>query len=86
MKLDLSAVSRATAVVAAVSYVMCAVVVAVAPQSFTQFVGYVAHADLSGLTRQLTWSSFFVGLVAWTVACVVAVDSTAWFYNRWARR
>ena len=55
------------------------------PETFTNFVGFVAHADLSGLSRAITWSSFFVGLVFWTLACVASVTLTAALYNRWAR-
>ncbi len=84
MKLDLKALLNATAVIAALSYLLCALLVAVAPQAFMTFVGNVAHADLSGIPRVLTWSGFLVGLVSWTLFCVASVGLTAGLYNRWA--
>ena len=85
MRLDLRALAYATGTVAAVLYVLCALLVAVAPVPFTRFVGYGAHVDPSGLLRAITWGSFCVGLVAWTVFCVASVTLTAGLYNRWAR-
>ena len=85
MRLDTPALTKAVGATAAVAYSVCAFLVAVAPRPFTRAVGYVAHADLSGLTRSLTWGSFLVGLIAWTLACVGVVAATSALYNRWAR-
>ena len=85
MRLDTLALAKATAAIAALWYVLCALLVALAPGALTQAVGYVAHADFSGLARTITWTTFFAGLVAWTLACVLAVAGTSTLYNRWAR-
>jgi len=85
MKLDLKALLNATAAIAALSYLLCALLVAVAPQPFMTFVGYVAHADLSGIPRVITWRGLFIGLVSWTLFCVASVGFTAALYKRWAR-
>ena len=83
MKLEIKALTKATAAIAALSYLLCALLVAVAPNAFMSFVGSVAHADLSGIPRVITWSGFFVGLIAWTLFCSVSVSLTAALYNRW---
>ena len=85
MRLDIQALAKATGAVAALAYVLCAALVAVAPGMFTNAVGYVAHADLSSLSRTITWPSFFVGLVVWTLACVLATTATGAAYNRAAK-
>jgi hypothetical protein len=84
MKLHLKALVSATAAIAALSYLLCALAVAVAPQAFMTLVGHVAHADLSGIPRVITWSGLFIGLVAWTLFSVLTVALTAALYNRWA--
>lgn len=84
MRLDTVALAKATAVVAALAYVLCALLVALAPGAFTSAVGYVAHADLSGLTRTLTWGSFAVGLIVWTLVCAFTIWATSTLYNRWS--
>ena len=85
MRLDLEAVAKAVGTVAAMAYVVCAGLVALLPEAFTNAVGYVAHADLSGLSRSISWTSFFVGLVAWTLACVLSATATGAVYNRLAK-
>ena len=85
MRLDTRALAKATGAVAAIAYVLCALLVAVAPGALTQAASYVAHIDLSGLSRSITWSGFVVGLVVWTAATMLAAASTSALYNRWAR-
>ena len=48
---------------AAVSYVVCALAVALAPGTTTRVFGYLFHIDLSSLSRPLTWASFVIGLL-----------------------
>jgi hypothetical protein len=85
MKLDTRAFAIATAVVAAALFLICAFFVAVAPEKTTAFVGHLIHADLSGMSRSLTWANFFGGLVCWTVGTGIAGAMLAWFYNRFTR-
>lgn len=59
MKLDIRALAIAAAVVAAALFLICAFFVAVAPKETTAFAGHLIHADLSGISRSLTWASFF---------------------------
>ena len=82
MKLNVRAVFLATGLVSAISYLVCAALVALRPEGTSRLFGYVLHIDLSSLTRSITWPSFFVGLVAFTVVVGVHAAAAAWFYNR----
>lgn len=85
MKLDIRAFAIATALVTAVLFVICAFFVALAPRETTAVAGYLVHADLSGLSRSLTWGNFFGGLVGWSVGTAIIAGATAWLYNRLVR-
>lgn len=82
MKLNIRAFSIASAVIAAALFVICAFFVAVAPKETTAAAGYLIHADLSGMSRSLTWENFFGGLVGWSVGSAIVAGATAWLYNR----
>lgn len=69
MKLDVRGFSIAVGTVVAAAFSICAFFVAVAPEATAAFIGYLLHINLSGLTRALTWPSYFAGVVAvgvWT--------------------
>ncbi len=82
MKLKTGAIFWAVAAVSAVSYIICAAFVAVAPGATTQFFGWVMHVDLTSLARQITWSSFFGGMVCYSLVMAVLAWASAWLYNR----
>jgi hypothetical protein len=82
MKLDTRAFATASAVIAAVLFVICALFVALAPRETTAVAGYLIHVDVSGMTRSLTWGSFIGGLVGWTVGTGIVGATLAWFYNQ----
>jgi hypothetical protein len=85
MKLDIRAFAIATALVTAFLFVICAFLVALAPKETTSVAGYLIHADLSGITRSLTWGNFFGGLVGWSVGTAILAGAMAWLYNRLTR-
>jgi hypothetical protein len=85
MKLDTRAFATASAVIAAVLFVICALFVALAPRETTAVAGYLIHVNVSGMTRSLTWGSFIGGLVGWTVGTGVVGAALAWVYNRLVR-
>lgn len=82
MRLDVSVLTRAAAVVAAVQYLVCAALVALVPGSFTRIAGYMVHADLSDFERSISWLSFLVGIVSWTALCAASAALFAAVYNR----
>lgn len=82
MKLNAGAVFWAVAFVAAASYMVCAVLVAIAPEATSQFLGWAMHIDLSSLSRHITWSSFFGGLLWYSLVAGTLASASAWAYNR----
>lgn len=84
MKLNVRALSFASGIVSAVSFVVCALAVAVSPGLTSRFFSYVFHVDLTGLSRTITWGNFFGGMLLFSVGVAIFVGLTAWCYNRLA--
>ena len=69
MKLNVRGFSIAVGAVLAAAFSVCAFFVAVAPEATPAFLGYLLHINLAGLTRPLSWPSYFAGVLAvgvWT--------------------
>ena len=84
MKLNAKALSFASGIVAAASFIVCALAVAIAPGLTSRFFSYVFHIDLTGLSRTITWGNFFGGMLCFSVGVAILVGLTAWCYNRLA--
>ena len=82
MKLNVRALSFASAIVAAVSFILCALAVALSPALTSRFFSFVFHIDLTSLSRSITWASFFGGMLLFSVGVAIHVGLTAWCYNR----
>lgn len=82
MKLNVKALSFASGIVAAGSFIVCALAVAIAPGLTSRFFGYVFHIDLTSLSRSITWGNFFGGMLCFSVGVAILVGLTAWCYNR----
>ena len=81
MRLDPNRLAVAGLSMAALSWSICALLVAAAPDFMLRVTEGMLHADLAGMTWHLTWGSFFIGLVAWSVLAGVAGALVAWTYN-----
>ncbi len=80
MKFDTKRFALAAASAWAVWYTVCALFVAAAPQQTQAVIGFAFHYDLTGV-RNLTWASFFGGLIL-TTAWISAVAATVGaFFN-----
>jgi 2TM family of unknown function (DUF5676) len=69
MKLNVWGFGLAVGAVVAAAFTICAFFVAIAPQATTEFIGYLLHINLSGLSRPISWASYFAGVVGvglWT--------------------
>ena len=69
MKLTASAFGLAVAIVVAASFTVCSFFVAIAPETTAEWIGYFLHINLGGLSRSISWASYFAGVVAiavWT--------------------
>jgi len=81
MKLNVWAFGVAIGIVIVAAFTICAFFVAVAPEATADFIGYLLHIDLSGLTRSISWASYFAGVLGmglWTGLWAAAI---AKFYN-----
>lgn len=85
MKLDVRAFAIAAAITAAALFLICASFVVVMPKETTNLAGYLIHADLSGISRSLTWGNFFGGLACWTAGAGIVAGALSWLYNGLAR-
>lgn len=81
MRLNPNRLAWAGALVTAVAWTLCALLVAVAPGWTLGLAEGMLHADLEGIAWNLTWGGFFTGLVAWSVIAGLAGALLAWFYN-----
>jgi hypothetical protein len=81
MRIESRAFGIAAGGVAALTYVACAVLVAVAPEATQAVFSYVFHVDLTTLSRSLSLLSFAVGLVVFSAFIGLCASLTAWLYN-----
>lgn len=82
IKLNARSLSLATAVMTGLVYTICVLFIAVAPKVAMAFFGYILHADLTQINRLVTFGSFIVGLLFWTVGTALYAALIASFYNR----
>lgn len=81
MTLDAKVLGIASAIVAATTYVICGVSVALSP-AFTQAAfSYVLHADLTGLARPISLASFVFGMLIFSAVVGLCAYFTAKLYN-----
>lgn len=87
MHLKPNAFGLAAGVLTAVSYSLCSAAYVLFNEQFMSFMNLISHNfDFSVLEGGgLTWESFFVGLVAWTVMSYVSGVVFGWLYNKLAK-
>ena len=84
MRLDSRAFGLAAGTIAAILFTLCAAAVAVAPAWTTTVASSLIHLDLSEMARTITWGSFFLGLVCWTVGVGLVFAAAGGLYNRYS--
>ncbi|MDA1324016.1 MAG: DUF5676 family membrane protein [Proteobacteria bacterium] len=82
MKIDAGKLGLATAIIFALIWVICSVLVVSIPGAMMQVSGHMLHADLSGLGWSMHWGGFFFGLVLWSALAGLIVWAVAGLYNR----
>ena len=85
MSLDTKSFGLSAAAATAIVYSICALVVSLSPSGASSVLSYVLHLDLSTMTRPLSWASYFVGVVAFSITVGLVFALAAGFYNRFAR-
>lgn len=81
MRLDTRAFGIAAGAVSALTYVVCAALVAVAPGATQSAFSYVLHVDVTQLSRSISVVSFAVGLAVFSVLVGLCASLTALAYN-----
>jgi len=82
LRLSVRSLFLATAITTGIAYLVCVLFLTVAPQATMAFFSYVLHANLSGITRSVTWGSFIVGLLIWSVGTGLYAAFVARLYNK----
>jgi drug/metabolite transporter (DMT)-like permease len=82
MGINTRALAFASGIVAAATFVVCGLMVAVAPGATSSFFGWVFHIDLSSLSRSISVSSFVGGLIVFSAIVGICVAAVAWMYNK----
>ena len=85
METNVRALTITGAVVAAVSYVVCAVFVALAPTLATGLDSDIVHVNLSGVGRAVTWDGALRGGAFFTAFVALVCAASGRLYNRFAR-
>lgn len=81
MKLNVWAFGVAVGIAVAAAFSICAFFVAVAPAATADFIGYLLHINLSGLTRHISWGSYFAGVVGLGIWSALWAAAAAKLYN-----
>jgi ABC-type Na+ efflux pump permease subunit len=82
--LDARAFGFAAAAMAALLTTVCALALVVAPEATTVIASTLIHLDLSGMSRTLSWGTYFGSLVAWTLGAGLIFWAAGRLYNRFA--
>ena len=81
MKLNVWGFGLAVGAVVAAAFTICAFFVAIAPQATTEFIGYLLHINLSGLSRPISGPSYIAGVVDVGVWTCLWAAAAAKLYN-----
>jgi hypothetical protein len=85
MKLDVRAAALAASSMVTLAYAICTAFCALMPESTVVYLTTAfLHIDITGLYRQITWGTFVIGLLGYSLGTAVMAGTTAWLYNRLA--
>ncbi|BAU15768.1 hypothetical protein LEP3755_63330 (plasmid) [Leptolyngbya sp. NIES-3755] len=82
LRINVRSLFLATAITTGIAYLVCILFLTAAPQATMAFFSYVLHANLSSITRSVTWGSFIVGLLVWSGGTGLYAALVARFYNK----
>jgi len=81
---DVKALMTTGLVMAAITYVVCAAFVAVAPDAASTLGTYVPHIDLNKVGRSVSWGGAAIGFVFVTAFVAIVCGASGAIYNRLA--
>ncbi len=79
MKLNVWAFGSAVGIVIAAAFTICAFFVAI--EATTEFIGYLLHINLSGLSRPISWPSYIAGVLGLGLWTALWAAAAAKLYN-----
>jgi hypothetical protein len=82
MKLNERSLFLATAVTTGIVFLLCSLVVTLAPRPSWAFFSYILHTNLTGIAQTLTWGSFITGLLVWSLGTGLYAAVVARLHNR----
>lgn len=82
MKLDAFRLGVATAIVFAIVWIICSLLVVLLPNAMMQMSGHMLHADLGAARWSMHWAGFAIGLILWSLLPAVLVWAVVATYNR----
>jgi hypothetical protein len=86
MSANIRALTITGAVMAALTYILCAAFVALTPETATALGAYIVHMDLSKVGRSVTWEGALIGGAFFTVFVALVCSSAGWLYNHLDQR
>jgi hypothetical protein len=86
MSANIRALTITGAVIAALTYIICAGFVALAPEMATTLGAYIVHMDLSKVGRSVTMGGALIGGAFFTLFVAFVCASSGWLYNRLDQR
>jgi hypothetical protein len=72
----------ASAIVAAILWITCSLLVVFVPGFIEAMSAGMMHGDSKSVSFTMTWTGFFWGLIAWVVWADIAGWLVAYFYNK----
>jgi hypothetical protein len=82
LRLSVRSLFLAPAIITGITYLVCVLFLAVAPKATMAFFSYILHINISGLPPNITWGSFVIGLLFWSVGIGLYAALVARLYNR----
>ena len=82
MSANIRALTITGAVIAALTYIICAAFVALAPEAATTLGANITHMDLSKVGRTVSWGGALIGGAFFAVFVALVCASSGWLYNR----
>ena len=86
MSANIRALTITGAVIAALTYIVCAGFVALAPEMATTLGAYITHMNLTNVGRSVTVGGALIGGAFFTVFVALVCASSGWLYNRLDQR
>lgn len=80
-RLNVRAVAVTQTLIGAALFLVCSLLVFFFPKAAAQFIGFAFHTDLSGMARPISFVSFFVGLIIFSLGFGLVSALAAGVYN-----